>query len=292
MVLSIKAEGLGVCYGDIRIWKDINLDIHEPGLVAILGPNGVGKSTFMYTINKILEPTDGRVLINGKDVMDMDYKDIAKIIAYVPQQSNETFAMSVLDTVLMGRYPVSGFVTSKEDVDIATKCLKIMDITDLAMRNFNELSAGQHQKVMIARGLAQEPQILMLDEPTSNLDVYHQYYVMKMLRDIAREKGIIILVICHDLNIASRFADRLILLSKGVIGADGPSSEVITKENIKAVYGMDTDVIEVDGRPYIIYHADESVNIGRDSGYVKSTAFQKKESGHEKKGFLGKKGDN
>jgi iron complex transport system ATP-binding protein len=291
MVLSIKAENLGVCYGDIRIWKDINLDIHEPGLVAILGPNGVGKSTFMYTINKILEPTDGHVLINGTDVMDMDYKDIAKIIAYVPQQSNETFAMSVLDTVLMGRYPVSGFVTTKEDVDIATKCLKIMDITDLAMRNFNELSAGQHQKVMIARGLAQEPQILMLDEPTSNLDVYHQYYVMKMLRDIAKEKGIIILVICHDLNIASRFADRLILLSKGVIGADGPSSEVITQENIKTVYGMDTDVIEVDDRPYIIYHADESVNIGRDSGYVKSTAYQRKEAGHEKKGLFGKKGD-
>jgi len=267
MVLSIKAEGLGVSYGDIHVWKDINLDINEPGLVAILGPNGVGKSTFMYTINKILEPTEGRVLINGTDVMDMDYKDIAKVIAYVPQQSNETFAMSVLDTVLMGRYPVSGFVTTKEDVQVATKCLKMMGITDLAMRNFNELSAGQHQKVMIARGLAQDPQILMLDEPTSNLDVYHQYYVMKLLRDIAKEKGIIILVICHDLNIASRFSDRLILLSKGVIGADGTAEEVITKENIKNVYDMDTEVITVDGRPYIIYHADENVDMGQGAGY-------------------------
>ena len=274
MVMSIRAEGLGVSYGDIRVWKDIDLDISEPGLVAILGPNGVGKSTFMYTINKILEPTEGRVLIDGTDVMDMDYKDIAKIIAYVPQQSNETFAMSVLDTVLMGRYPVCGFVTTKEDIKVATSCLKMMGITDLAMRNFNELSAGQHQKVMIARGLAQEPQILMLDEPTSNLDVYHQYYVMKLLRDIAREKGIIILVICHDLNIASRFADRLILLSKGVIGADGTSEEVITKENIKNVYDMDTEIITVDERPYIIYHADENIDVGRDSGYLGSSSGQ------------------
>lgn len=274
MVMSIRAEGLGVSYGDIRVWKDIDLDISEPGLVAILGPNGVGKSTFMYTINKILEPTEGRVLIDGTDVMDMDYKDIAKIIAYVPQQSNETFAMSVLDTVLMGRYPVSGFVTTKEDIQVATSCLKMMGITDLAMRNFNELSAGQHQKVMIARGLAQEPQILMLDEPTSNLDVYHQYYVMKLLRDIAREKGIIILVICHDLNIASRFADRLILLSKGVIGADGTSEEVITKENIKNVYDMDTEIITVDERPYIIYHADEKIDVGRGSGYLGSSSGQ------------------
>ena len=274
MVMSIRAEGLGVSYGDIRVWKDIDLDISEPGLVAILGPNGVGKSTFMYTINKILEPTEGRVLIDRTDVMDMDYKDIAKIIAYVPQQSNETFAMSVLDTVLMGRYPVSGFVTTKEDIQVATSCLKMMGITDLAMRNFNELSAGQHQKVMIARGLAQEPQILMLDEPTSNLDVYHQYYVMKLLRDIAREKGIIILVICHDLNIASRFADRLILLSKGVIGADGTSEEVITKENIKNVYDMDTEIITVDERPYIIYHADENIDVGRDSGYLGSSSGQ------------------
>ncbi|MBR4202095.1 MAG: ABC transporter ATP-binding protein [Candidatus Methanomethylophilaceae archaeon] len=274
MVMSIRAEGLGVSYGDIRVWKDIDLDISEPGLVAILGPNGVGKSTFMYTINKILEPTEGRVLIDGTDVMDMDYKDIAKIIAYVPQQSNETFAMSVLDTVLMGRYPVSGFVTTKEDIQVATSCLKMMGITDLAMRNFNELSAGQHQKVMIARGLAQEPQILMLDEPTSNLDVYHQYYVMKLLRDIAREKGIIILVICHDLNIASRFADRLILLSKGVIGADGTSEEVITKENIKNVYDMDTEIITVDERPYIIYHANENIDVGRGSGYLRSSSGQ------------------
>lgn len=257
MVTEIKAEHLGVSYGDFRVWEDLNLTISEPGLVGILGPNGVGKSTFMYTLNKILEPTDGLVTIGGQNIVEMDYKSVAKIMAYVPQASNETFAMSVIDTVLMGRYPVSGFTTSDEDVRIAARCLKVMGITDLAMRNFNELSAGQHQKVMIARGLAQEPQILMLDEPTSNLDIYHQLYVMKMLRDIARDRGIIVLVICHDLNVAAKFCDRLILLSKGMIKADGPASEVITAENIKAVYNVDCEVQTVDGRPYAIYHVDE-----------------------------------
>jgi iron complex transport system ATP-binding protein len=277
MVTEIRASNLGVCYGDIRIWKDINLEITEPGLVGILGPNGVGKSTFMYTLNKILEPTEGDVTIGGKNVKELDYKDLAKIMAYVPQQSNETFAMSVLDTVLMGRYPISGFTTAEEDVKVATRCLKMMGITDLAMRNFNELSAGQHQKVMIARGLAQEPQILMLDEPTANLDIYHQIYVMKLLRDIAKEKNIIVLVICHDLNVASRFADRLILLSRGKIVADGPSKDVITAENIKQVYNMDSEVLMVDDRPYVIYHVDESIEMGQDTRYVNATEFQKKE---------------
>ncbi|MBE6528233.1 MAG: ABC transporter ATP-binding protein [Thermoplasmata archaeon] len=257
--MAIHVEGLGARYGKFRVWENINLDIDEPGLVGILGPNGVGKSTLMYALNKIIEPSEGSVLIDGVDVKDMDYKDIAKIVAYVPQQSNETFSMSVLDTVLMGRYPVSGFTTSREDVRIATRCLKMMGITDLAMRKFNELSAGQHQKVMIARGLAQQPKILLLDEPTSNLDVYHQVYVMKLLRDIAKENGIIVIVICHDLNVASRFADRLILMSKGEIVADGPAGSVITKENIKDVYNMDSDVVDVDGRPYVIFHVDESI---------------------------------
>ena len=291
MVAEIRAEHLGACYGDLRIWNDINLEISEPGLVGILGPNGVGKSTFMYTLNKILEPSDGHVYIDGNDVTKMTYKDVAKLVAYVPQQSNETFAMSVIDTVLMGRHPVSGFSTSDDDIRVAASCLKMMDITDLAMRNFNELSAGQHQKVMIARGLAQEPQILMLDEPTSNLDIYHQIYVMKMLRDIARQRTIIVLVICHDLNVASRFCDRIILLSKGVIYSDGPANEVITSKNIEAVYGVKADIQDVDGRPYVVYHADESNVIGASSMYKSATAFQgKKGDVANKRSFFKRKG--
>ncbi|MGN0098179.1 MAG: ABC transporter ATP-binding protein [Candidatus Methanomethylophilaceae archaeon] len=262
MSMTIKAENLGVSYGDHKIWSGVNINIDEPGLVTILGPNGVGKSTFMYTINRILAPSEGVVYLDGEDVQKMDYKSIAKKIAYVPQASNETFSMTVMDTVLMGRYPHSGYTTAEKDLQIAANCLQMLDITDLAMRNFDELSAGQHQKVMIARGLAQEPEILMLDEPTSNLDIYHQIYVMKMLRDIAHSKGIIVIVICHDLNIASRFSDRIILFSRGHVLMDGTSEEVVTQDNIRNVYGVTADITEVDGRPYVIFHADESTNLG------------------------------
>ncbi|MCQ2070555.1 MAG: ABC transporter ATP-binding protein [archaeon] len=258
MALSIKAEDLGVSYGSTLIWEHINLDLNEPGLISILGPNGVGKSTFMYTINKILEPTSGRVLIDGTDVKDITFKEIAKRIAYVPQASGETFAMTVMDTVLMGRYPHSGYAVTQEDMEIAVDCLQKMHMGEYAMRNFNELSAGQHQRVMIARGLAQMPELLMLDEPTSNLDIYHQIYTMKLLRDIAHERGIMVLVICHDLNIASRFSDRVIMFRKGMVHSDGTSQEVLTAETIQDVYNVKADVIPVDGRPYVIFHAEEN----------------------------------
>lgn len=257
MTINVRTEDLGVSYESTVIWKNINLEISEPGLVCILGPNGVGKSTFMYTINKILEPTEGRVLIDGQDVAEMSYKDIAKKIAYVPQSSGETFAMTVMDTVLMGRYPHSGYTITKEDMDIAADCLVKMHMDDYAMSMFNELSAGQHQRVMVARGLAQEPELLMLDEPTSNLDIYHQIYTMRLLRDIAHKRGIIVLVICHDLNIAARFSDRMIMFSNGAIYADGTPEQVITPEIIHDVYRVKADVVRVLDRPYVIYYAEE-----------------------------------
>ena len=257
MTVRIDIEDLGVSYGDTCIWKNINLTLSEPGLVSILGPNGVGKSTLMYTINKILEPTEGRVLIDGEDVEEMPFKDIAKKVAYVPQSSGETFAMTVMDTVLMGRYPHSGYTVTKEDLEIAADCLMKVHMGDYAMSMFNELSAGQHQRVMVARGLAQEPELLMLDEPTSNLDIYHPISTMRLLRDIAHRRGIIVLVICHDLNVASRFSDRMIMFSQGRIYADGTPEEVITPETIHNVYRVNADVTTVQNRPYVIYYAEE-----------------------------------
>ena len=269
MVVPIVTKDLSASYdGKTNVWSGINITIDRPGLVGILGPNGVGKSTLMYTINKIIDPSGGHVYIGGRDIAEMDYKDIARFVAYVPQVSNETFSMSVMDTVLMGRYPVSGFNTSDDDIRIAANCLDLMHMSEFARRQFDELSAGQHQKVMIARGLAQEPDILMLDEPTANLDVYYQMYVMKILREIAHRNGIIVLTICHDLNVASRFCDRVILLSDGHVHSDGTPEQVITEKNIQDVYGVRSEVRNVDGRPYIIFHSDDAAELDRDPGTI------------------------
>lgn len=256
---EIRAEGLAAGYRGKFVWKDLDLVIDKPGLVCILGPNGVGKSTFMYVLNKILTPLAGKVEINGQDVSKISFVELAKQVAYVPQDSEETFSMSVLDTVLMGRYPVSGFTVTKNDLKVASECLDLMDIVDLAPRNFNELSGGQHQKAMIARGLAQGTGILLLDEPTSNLDIYYQMHVMKVLRDIASGRGMIVLAICHDLNVASRFADRLILFSGSGVAADGRPEDVMTQDNIRTVYGVEADILQVDGRPYAVFHAGDRV---------------------------------
>lgn len=239
-------------YSSVPVLKDITLDANGPQLLSIIGPNGVGKSTLIHCINRILSPNKGTVMIDGDMVNNISLKDLAKRVGYVPYSANDTFPLSVVDTVLMGRHPHATYKSLDKDLDIVYDTLRLLDIEDLAMRNFNELSAGQHQKVMLARGLVQEPEILLLDEPTSNLDIKHQMEVTRILRDLSQEKNILVIMISHDLNIAAKYSDTMIMLYGGSIYAIGTPSEVITKENIKAVYDVESEVIESHGRPHLI----------------------------------------
>ena len=254
---GVDIEDLGVSYGEFPVWSNLDLEFEEPGLVCILGPNGVGKSTLLHAINRLQVPSEGRVLIDGDDAAKMGRREIARRVAYIPQASDEAFSMSVLDAVLMGRHPVSSFSTKREDLRIAGRCLRMLGIEGLACRHFDGLSSGQRQKVMIARGLAQEARIVLLDEPTSNLDLRHQLETMRLLRDVAASEGIVIVAVCHDINLAARYADRIVLLSNGEVKADGTPSEVITRENIRDVYGLECDIADVSGRPYMIYRTDD-----------------------------------
>ena len=235
--------------------NNITLDIRNPQLISIIGPNGVGKSTLIHCMNKILEPTGGTVMVDEQDVKEIKIKELAKKMGYVPYTSTDTFPITVIDTILMGRNPHNTNKLKsnlKEDMKIVKEVLQLMDIVPLAMRPFNELSAGQHQRVMLARGLAQEPEILLLDEPTANLDIRHQMDVIRTLKQLSVKKNIVVIMISHDLNLAAKYSDNVIMMSKGTIYDIGKPADVITKESIKEVYDVDAEVVSHDGRPLVI----------------------------------------
>lgn len=255
--MRLIIDGIEFGYSSTPVLRDITLDASGPQLLSIIGPNGVGKSTLIHCINRILSPTKGTVFIDGEAVNSISLKDLAKKVGYVPYSANDAFPLSVVDTVMMGRHPHATYKSLDKDLDIVYDTLRLLDIEDLALRSFDELSAGQHQKVMLARGLVQEPEILLLDEPTSNLDIKHQMEVTRILRDLSQKKGILIIMISHDLNIAAKYSDTMLMLAKGSIYAMGTPSEVLTQENIREVYGVDSEVIDSRGRPHIIMLDDE-----------------------------------
>ena len=251
MTVRIDIEDLGVSYGDTCIWKNINLTLSEPGLVSILGPNGVGKTTLVKCINKLLKPKSGRVLVDGTDVQTLSLPELARIMAFVPNSSTSVFSMSVAEAILIGRHPRAGWTTSEKDIEVVDETIRLLGLEEYSDRDIRELSAGQLQRVLIARGLVQEPEILILDEPTSNLDVRYQMDVMRFLKDYAREKGILVLMVCHDLNITAAYADRVVLMHNGGIFADGKASDVLTEENIETVYRVKAKVMEIEGTYHI-----------------------------------------
>ena len=251
-IMHLKIDGVDFSYSSTPVLHDITVELNGPKFVSILGPNGVGKSTLIHCINKILSPTKGTVFIEGEDVKEKSLKELAKIIGYVPYSANDTFPLTVVDTILMGRHPHSKWNSLDKDLDVVYDTLKMLGISHLAMRPFNELSAGQHQKVMLARGLVQEPKILLLDEPTSNLDVRHQLDVTQMLKNLSVEKSILVIMISHDINIAAKYADEIIMMHDGSIYATGTPQDVITEENMETVYGVKTEIIDDEGRPHVI----------------------------------------
>lgn len=250
--MRIDVEGVSFSYGSTPVLDDIVLQIEGAQVVSVLGPNGVGKSTLINCMNKILSPTKGTVLLDDKDVSEYSLKDVAKRIGYVPYSSSDTFPLTVVDTVLMGRHPHAGWRTTDEDLEAVYQVLELLGIQDLAMRYFNELSAGQHQRVMLARGLVQQPEILLLDEPTSNLDIKHQLGISRTLREISHTQGLLVIMISHDLNIAARYSDNIILMSEGKVFAVGSPRDVLTVDNIRTVYGVESRIIDDEGKPYIV----------------------------------------
>jgi iron complex transport system ATP-binding protein len=247
----LQIRNLRFSYGSTEILRDINMGLNPSEVLGIVGPNGTGKSTLLRCIDRILIP-EGEILLDGQEISGMSRVEIAKRIGYVPQSMTGVFPATVFDMVLLGRRPHLSWRSSEEDMDKVLEMLDLMDIKDLAMRNFNETSGGQQQKVLIARALAQDVDILLLDEPTSNLDIKHQLEVMEILTELSKTKGISVMMAIHDLNLASRYSDRIIMLNGGGIRDVGDPASVLTAENIRSVYGVDVVVRNEDGKPYMI----------------------------------------
>ena len=251
--MKLKIKDLEFSYSSTSVLENICMELASSEMLGIVGPNGAGKSTLIRCINRILKPRNGSILLDGKEIKHMSMIEIAKRVGHVPQTSSHTFPTTVFDTVLMGRRPHIGWRSSEEDLKKVVDALKMMEIEDLAMRDFNELSGGQQQKVLIARALSQEPSILLLDEPTSNLDIHHQLEVMEIIRELVVKKGISAVMAVHDLNLASRYTDRVIIMKNGRILDAGRPWDVLTQENIRDVYGVEVEVINSnDGRSYIV----------------------------------------
>ncbi len=251
--MRIELKGVSFGYSSEMVLRGVDLTLEGPGLVCIIGPNGVGKSTLVKMICKIIQPTEGSILVDGRDIKDVPVREHAKTVGYVPPFSRDYFAMPVIDTILIGRHNHQKWKTTDRDIRMAYRVMHLLGVEQFAMRNFNELSAGQHQKVAIARGVVEETPVLILDEPTSNLDVRHQVFVIEMLRALARVDGKLIIMISHDLNLAAKYADQVVLLSRpGVVRDVGTPESVITADAVREVYGIDCDVIDGGGYPLVV----------------------------------------
>lgn len=236
--------------GSPEVLKDVSFDMEPGKFLAILGNNGVGKSTLLKCFNHILKPDSGVVLLDGKDLLKLPTREVAKQVAFVSQNVPNT-QMTVHDVVMLGRRPYMKWGFTEKDHTIVHDAMHRLDVEDMRGRFLNQLSGGEKQKVMLARALAQQPKALLLDEPTSALDIQNQYQVLKMVRDICHSDNMIAAVVIHDLNLALRFCDRFLLLKDGSVYRYGDRS-VLDSEALKTVYGVDAKVVEIEGRHIVL----------------------------------------
>lgn len=252
----IDIHDLDYTVGLSHILEGINVSFERGKFIGIIGPNGSGKTTLLRHISAWLKPKRNSVIINGKDVLSFSDRELSRQMALVAQSTKVEFEFTAMDIVLMGRSPyVSRFEDEgEEDLRIAKEAMEATRTWHLRDRTVNSLSGGELQRVMVARALAQNTDILLMDEPISHLDIQHQIQILDLARKLQMEKGLTVVIVLHDLNLAAQYCDEFILLHNGRIYCSGPADKVLTEENIREVYGIDIYVMKnpVNGSPLII----------------------------------------
>jgi iron complex transport system ATP-binding protein len=254
-VIPFEADDLHVSYGAVPALRGLSLKVSAGELVGVLGPNGSGKSTLVKALSRVVRPWRGMVRLNGEDLWRLGPRAVARQVAVVPQETPVAFEFTVEEVILMGRSPHLKplAVEGEADRKIARAAMMWTDTTALAGRKMGQLSGGERQRVALARALAQEPQVLLLDEPTTHLDIGYQVEMLERLVALNRERGVTLLVVLHDLNLAATYCPRLALLAEGRIAADGEPGSVLTAERVRDLYRVEVDVRPdpVNGQPHV-----------------------------------------
>jgi len=237
--MTLEIKEVDAYYGLVKVLTSVDFSAAQGELIGVIGPNGSGKTTLLRAISRILRPKVGTILLDDRDILKMKDREFSRNFAVVPQDTAVNFDFSALDVVLMGRNPHLGRLELETDKDlsIAKRSMELTNCWHLSERPITELSGGERQLVIIARALTQEPRVLLLDEPTSHLDINYQIEIMELLKRLTTQEGLIVIAVIHDLNLAAQYCDRLILLHKGGIAAAGTQEEVLTAANIKKAFG-------------------------------------------------------
>ena len=268
-MIGLEIKQVSFSYGNGLVLHDIDLSLKPGEMVGLLGPNGSGKTTLIKLASGVLKPGRGEIWLDGSTLAQMRRKMVARSIAVMPQQFHIPFAFKVHEVVMLGRIPFIRALTGETvaDREAVANALDVAGVTELEQRRFDELSGGERQKVILAMVLAQQPQVLLLDEPTLHLDITHQVEILELVRGLNRQQGLTVVAAMHDLNLASLYFDRLVLLKEGGVLADGTPLDVITEDMLQKVFGASVKIEShpATGTPHVVIMPEGATDIVSDT---------------------------
>ncbi len=263
-MIKLEVDNLTLAYGKTTVIDGMSFSVHKGEMLGLIGPNGSGKSTLIKALSHVITPRSGRIMLDGNDISVIHRAELARLLAVVPQTPILPSSFSAFEIVLMGRNPHLGLLRyeSSVDMEITYRAMERTATLPFAERRIGELSGGEIQRTVIARALAQQTEIILLDEPTANLDINHQLEILDLIKSLCTQNHLTVIITVHDLNLAAQYCDRLVLIKKGRVHAEGLPESVITSDNIREVYGTDNCVYThpINGRPTVLLQAGRSRN--------------------------------